>query len=178
MKKLTIIALIAFTFCITATANAFYGGINYMHTTADFAGLADADMGVLTLKGGHELNDYIAVEARAGIGITDDDLVPGVTMETDYVWGIYARPGIKAGNANFYGLLGYAGVEGTMTVAGDPAASGSEDEMDFSYGAGVEVNVTDKMGISFEYMVLPEFDIVPGLAVEIDSINVGMSFKF
>ena len=178
MKKLIVLAVVVMSFCITSTASAFYGGINYMHTTADFAGIADATMGVLTLKGGQELNDNFAVEARAGIGITDDDLVPGVTMETDYVWGIYARPGFRAGNANVYGLLGFAGVEGTMTVAGDPSASGSEDETDFSYGAGVEVMVTDKMGISFEYMVLPGFDIAPGLDVEIDSLNLGVSFKF
>ena len=147
-----------------------------MFTNVDFLGLTDADLGVLAFKAGQEVNDNFAVEARLGFGVTDDELLGAVTVDADYFWGLYVRGGYKIERTNLYALLGFAGEEATLSMAGFPDES--YDDTGLSYGLGVGVMVTDKIGLNFEYLVLPDIDVAGLGDIEVDSFNLGVSFMF
>ena len=90
---------------------------------------------------GFEINEYFAAEARLGFGLGDGDLegeLGGYSATIgDYkissMYGLYAKPQIKANGFKGYALLGYAGYNSDVSVSdGEADASESGSDSGFS----------------------------------------------
>ena len=86
------------------------------------------------LRGGYEYNQYIGLEARVlGTNTDDFDILH---------YGIYLKPSYPIGEqVNVYGLLGYGRTETTFYKNG---IDETYDNNGFSYGIGLEYDLSDK----------------------------------
>jgi len=90
------------------------------------------------VRGGYEWNQYIGVEARALRTFWGEDPLGGEKLQ--HV-GIFAKPSYPLGeDANVYGLLGYGW---TKTIT-DSQYLPKIDEKGFSWGIGLEYDLSDK----------------------------------
>ncbi|SDW66784.1 outer membrane beta-barrel protein [Marinobacter mobilis] len=125
-----------------------YGGINYTFITID-SGNEDADVGVLGGKVGVLATPFFGVEARGGFGV-DDDRAGGADVSLDNYFGGYATLNLaNESPATPYAIFGFTRVEvereGFFTRV-------TEDESDFSYGLGVNVEMAPQVSGNIEYM--------------------------
>lgn len=141
-----------------------YTGVNY--TFIDIDAQEDADVGTLSAKVGVQANEYFGAEARAGFGV-NDDTVNGTEVKLDNFFGGYAT--INMANetpVTPYAILGFTRVE-------LEAGSRSDDESDFSYGAGVNVQLARNLSGNLEYMRYYD-----DRDVTIDGIGLGILVNF
>ena len=90
------------------------------------------------VRGGYEWNEYIGVEARAMRTFWGEDELGGERLQ--HV-GIFAKPMYPIGeDLDVYGLLGYGW---TKTITDSPYLP-HIDEHGFSYGIGLEFDLSDK----------------------------------
>ncbi len=190
------------------TDSGFYLGLaySYMNATSEINDgdvfnwndgyeLADADINTGMFQAGYKFNSYVAVEGRYWFGGNDTigtiiDIA-GVPRDVDAdidTWGIYVKPMYPVTDAfDIYALLGYAdnGYElSAITSAGDVSVNPDSDIDGFSWGIGAAYSFNDNFSLFVDYTVLYDDetdsfyynDIV--LEDEIDSINVGVTYKF
>lgn len=125
-----------------------YGGLNYTFFNID-SGHADADVGALAAKVGVLATPFFGVEARGGFGV-DDDRVGSADVSLDNYFGGYATLNLANDSpATPYAIFGLTRVEiereGLLTTT-------TEDESDFSYGLGVNVEMAPQVSGNIEYM--------------------------
>ncbi|MGM0569832.1 outer membrane beta-barrel protein [Marinobacter sp.] len=141
-----------------------YTGVNYTFMNIDAQ--EDADVGTLSAKVGVQATDYFGAEARAGFGV-NDDTVNGTKVKLDNFFGGYAT--INMANESPvtpYAVLGFTRVE-------LEAGSRSDDESDFSYGAGVNIQLAQNLSGNVEYMrYYDDSDVT------IDGIGLGIQVNF
>ena len=156
-----------------ATEPGWYVGGSYSTLETDI--VVEFDLAALVFNGGYQFNDYVAVEVRAGTGITDDDFTGiggSVDLELDYLYGVYTKIGVPTGtNVYPYVVLGYTKAE--LEVSSSIGLSASDSDSDTSYGIGARFQVNDNVGVVVEYMNWYDDD-----DVEITGFNIGASYKF
>ncbi|MGM0767642.1 MAG: porin family protein [Pseudomonadota bacterium] len=146
-----------------------YAGLNYTFFNLE-DGSADADVGALSGKVGALATPYFGVEARAGFGV-DDDRVGGIDFSVDNFFGGYATLNLANETpATPYVIVGFTRLE---LEAEGPFATRSDDESDFSYGVGVNIEMTPQVSGNLEYMRYYDKD-----DVTIDGLGLGATFHF
>ena len=131
-----------------------------------------------TVNAGFEFTDFLALEARGGVGV-DEDSQGIVDFEMDHLYGGYLKLGAPIGeNLRPYIIGGYTKVKGKVSANGDIAGvnysySDTETFEDETYGAGLDFNFTDTFGANLEYMRYVDTD-----EEEISGISVGLRSAF
>ncbi len=169
MKKTTLVVLLA---CLYGSPS-FAGGKQQSYLGVHLSQVAyededfaeEANPTALTGRYGYFFRDDFAAESRLGFGLGDDTAGPGVDVEVDKIYGIYALYHLRQNNLSFYGVLGLSRGDLTINQSG---TSDSEDESSLSYGFGVEIK-----SLSFEYMMYLDQG-----ALEVSAISLGYSHDF
>lgn len=142
-----------------------YIGFNYMIIDYEDDFDNNANLGAGGIKIGFNIIDYLAIEARGGLGLKDDEVdVQGVDVDVkiDWYYGLYLLPKYRINQFQIYGIAGFTKAEGEEV-----------EESDFSYGAGLEWFVSENVSLNVEYTML--FDKSD---YEIDSFNIGVNCHF
>lgn len=166
MKRLTIVAvtsaLLAAGVATSAQAqqiNApqFYLGGDAMFWELDNKHASNRDSVGLRIRGGAQFNEYLGVEGHLGTGGSDG------YAELDYMAGVYGKGILPITNQfRFYGLAGVTKVD-----------FDADSDSDFSYGAGLEFDVTPQLAVGADYMrYLDESDY------NFDAASVGLRYRF
>jgi opacity protein-like surface antigen len=151
-----LVALSANAMAARDNAGKAYVGVGYTALTISPEGDApDFDLGVLGVRGGYYFHNYFSVEGRLGFGVADDtktidDIPPfDLTVDQDYNIGVYAVGHLPLSDRfKLYGLVGFTKAEVTLSVPGESISS---DDSDFSYGAGLEFDMTKNWSLAAEY---------------------------
>ncbi len=172
---------------IEEDTGAFYLGLGYGYFDAELTsniGLqqenAEADMDTILFQAGYEFNQYVAIEGRYWLGVSDLD-----DAEGDYsTWGIYVKPQYPVSEAfNIYALLGYA----STTLEPDNAAIEYLDTDSFSWGIGAEYKFTENVSLFLDYTDLGETDEFTFNGVDLSTnsieatiytVNFGLTYRF
>ena len=179
MKKNTMALLLSACMAVPAAAAAaaagaepgFYVGGGYTFATLDIDGASsNADVGALFARGGYQINEYIALEARLGDGV-QDDTVDGVKLEIDNMYGGYVKVGRPSEVGLYpYALLGYTHVELKARV---PGYSATSSDSDVSYGIGADYWFSRQLSAGLEYANFYDKD-----GVKVSGLTLGMNYKF
>jgi outer membrane immunogenic protein len=141
-----------------------YLGIQYAIGDYSEADIPDYSPTALVGRFGGFIHPNFAFEGRFGTGMKDDTQnVFGfdATLELDTLVGLYGVGHLNITKASsIYGLIGFSGVDGTVTVAGFPDSE-SDSETDLSYGVGANIGVTKKVALNAEYIsyISKDFDL-------------------
>lgn len=161
-----------------------YAGIQYAITDFSFEGVSEEfSPTALIGRAGSNFNQYVSIEGRLGIGLSDDTVTAsdGVTtasasVEVDTLIGLYGVGRLPLGkSSSVYGLVGFTQVDATASTAttGFGSASVSDDESDLSYGVGADIGIRYNLWVNVEYVqYLDKSD------VEVSAIAIGMRFGF
>ena len=176
MKKYFATLLIGFAVLAATPAFALgplYLGANYMMTTVDINEVSLPDeysLDAVTLLAGFYLIDILAVEARVGFG-AGSDTANSVNSEIDNTYGVYARAELPIGIFRPYVIAGLTSSEFSSD------AFSSQDDSDLSYGAGLDLKLTDHFGLNAEYMLLGEYEF-SSTKVDVESLSLGLKLYF
>lgn len=149
---------------------SLYAGGNYTFVDIDF-GSADADLGTLSAKVGGYVTPLLGFEARAGFGVADENVGSSTELSVNSFFGGYAT--INAVNQSAvtpYGIIGFTRYE--LELDG-PGISVKGDETDFSFGAGLNVAITEELSGNVEYMRYVDTDDATA-----DGIGLGLTVQF
>ena len=165
----------------------------------DVATIADGDLNTGMFQVGYKINSYVAVEGRYWFGGNDTigTIIDGagIPRQVDFdvdSWAVYVKPMYPVTDAfDVYALLGYANngyeLSGISSSGHEDDFYTDEDTDGFSWGIGAAYSFNDNFSIFVDYTVLYDDetdlniennrgDLV--LEHEIDSINVGVTYKF
>jgi len=155
--------------------NYFYVGLGYSYMKMDDDTLNNDITGnAVTLLAGYKFHPYFSVEARYSATVNDLDV-----YGTDRNWdmsniALYLKPQYAYNMVTLYGLLGY----GEVTL--DNGSSHSEDG--FQWGLGASYAATEAVDIFVDYTRLYDDDGFDSFTnnndITLDSVNVGVSYKF
>lgn len=181
-KTTTLIATLGLSIALpmAATANPFLG-VNY--TRAELDGDVDAGFNTLSLRAGYEFTNWLAIEARYGAGLDRDNsreqvgpFSVDIKYEVEHYYGAYGRLTLP-NDTPFkpYIIAGYteAELEGTGKVGGIRVGKVKAKGDAFSYGAGVNLDLSERLFVNAEYMRLLDED-----DVEVDGFTLGVSYRF
>ncbi len=154
-----------------AAAPGFYVGGGYSDTEVEIDGLgSDADVGVLFARGGYQLNQNVAFEARLGL-VSEDDKADGWNVDIEELYGLYLKAGLPTQIGLYpYVLLGVTHAEVEVSRRG---FSESDSDSDISYGFGVDYWFTSQVSAGLEFINYYDND-----GDEISGITLGLNFKF
>ena len=130
--------------------------------------------GDITLLAGYDFNQYIAVEGRYMVSVTEEDILERSS------WGIYVKPQYPIyEDFKVYALLGYGGFD----ADGIDGSTVNVDETSFQWGIGASYEVMDNISIFVDYLniandVETTTFITSPSDVDSDAITVGMTYKF
>ena len=164
MKK-TLLALALAAATPLAFANGYVGG---SYSTFDFSingSNKELSVGAISVIGGYQISDYVAVEARVGAGVGDDRFL-GWTLELDNYFGAYVKAGMPINDFYPYALLGMT--KGELS----PSGYGLSDS-DMSYGVGLAYKVNDQVSLNAEYA-----NMLDKGGVTIDGFTFGAAYHF
>lgn len=177
MKKSTLALMLSVGLTIPAMAMAagtdpgFYAGAGYTFANVESNDVdVDADLGVLFLRGGYQINKYLAVEARLGEGVQDEK-IHGVKLELDEMYGVYAKVGLPTDVGLYpYALLGmtHAKLKGSV-----PGYSTTSTDSDISYGIGADYWFNKQLSAGLEYANFYDKD-----GDTISGLTLGVNYKF
>lgn len=123
---------------IAAPVGDTYGGIQYSIVTYERDGSGnEAEPTAAIGRFGQFLTNQVAIEARFGIGLQDDELSNNFDLEIDQLMGVYAVFHASGDiRSTFYGVLGFTQAE--FSTSGSSNIEG--DESGLSYGIGANIN--------------------------------------
>ena len=135
------------------------------------ASASDANPTAVRVRAGSVISKYLAVEAHAAIGSSDDEgtiTTPGGSVaykiSAPIIYGVFLRPQVKAGPLSLYALGGYA-----VTVLEFEQAGGASEDVDdsnFAYGGGAQIDVDKHWGLSADFVHYADgLDTISGGAV-------------
>ncbi len=141
----------------------------------------DKDLGLGVVKFGYNAHENLAIEVMAGTGVSDikesgcyEDVCGSIKIKANSVFGIYAKPKIKLGDAELFARLGYSHTELKAKVSIDgESGSGKFKEGDFSFGAGVSYSLTKQWYVQADYM---RYLDKKGVELSGPTISVGFNF--
>lgn len=164
-----------------ASIAAPYIGVNY--TRVELDGDLDHDFDTVAIRGGYEFTDWLAIEARYGVGTGDskdrEALGPFTftqKFEVEQYYGVYGR--LTLPNSTLfkpYVIAGYteAELDWRLDMNGTRLDSDSIKDDAFSYGVGVNLEFNEHFAVNAEYMrLLDDGD------VDVDGLTVGLSYRF
>jgi len=182
LKTAAAITALPFLFA-SSLASAAQEGDNYVGVQQGI--FAYEESGVDTLhptavigRLGRYGNEEIALEARFGMGLTEDDTnISGVDvdLELDRIFGVYGVGHIPFGEAfSVYALAGFTAVKVTATGSymGN-SMSFSDDDNGFSFGLGAQLNLGKTLSIHGEYI-----NYLDGDFYDLEAISGGVTFAF
>lgn len=177
MKKNTLALMLSACLAVPGAAMAagtdpgFYAGAGYTFATLESNDVdVDADLGVLFLRGGYQINQYLAVEGRLGEGVQDDK-VQGVKLEIEEMYGVYAKVGLPTEIGLYpYALLGMTHAKLKASV---PGFSASSTDSDISYGVGADYWFSKQLSAGLEYANFYDKD-----GDTISGFTLGVNYKF
>lgn len=177
MKKAKLALLASMALLAPLGANAggiapgFYAGAGYLIGNYDDNDVRkDADLDGLFIRGGYQLNDNLAIEARLGEGVNDDSIY-GVKLELKEFYGAY----FKVGMPTSIGLYPYVIAGGThgKLEASYHGYHDSASKTDLSYGAGADYHFDSKWSAGVEYMKYLDTD-----GIDFTGVTLGVNYKF
>ena len=183
MKKITI-GLMVFCFLFisnAAIAKPSYFGVNYMVTDFESKDAnTSADLDGVILNFGQYLHKNFAIEGRFGFGFSWDNYstpplyATNVDYRLNFVSGIYLHGELPLGKFRPYANIGLSYVEVRVDgrVNGWPVY-GYDSDGDWSYGAGLDFQITDQVGLNVDYMML-----IDSSRRKVDSMSGGLKFYF
>lgn len=152
-----------------SSVGGLYAGLNYTFFDLDI-GSDSADVGALSAKVGALATPYFGVEARAGFGV-NDDRANGIDYSVDNFFGGYATLNLaNESPATPYVIFGFTRVE---LEAEGLLGTATEDDSDFSYGIGVNVEMAPQVSGNLEYMRYYDKD-----DITVDGLGLGVTFNF
>lgn len=175
MKKIISTALLSSAlltpFHASAVEQGFYLGGGYSELTLDTNNASsDADLDSLFVRGGIQLNEFLAAEARLGFGV-GDDRINGVKAEIEDVYGVYLKAGLPTTVGLYpYALLGVTHAKIKLSAGG---FSETESDSDIGYGIGVDYAFSHAVSAGLEYARLYDSG-----GEEIRGLSLGVNFKF
>ncbi len=155
-------------------------GYTFFNAKDDGVGL-DKDLGLGVVKFGYNAHENLAIEVMAGTGVSDikesacyEGSCASVKIKADSVFGIYAKPKIKLGDAELFARLGYSHTELKAKVSVDGQSFSEKfKEGDFSFGAGVSYSLTKQWYVQADYM---RYLDKKGVELNGPTISVGFNF--
>lgn len=180
MKKMTgIIAGIALFTALNAEAEFYkskpYVGGNISDVSISVSDGPD-DLSLLAgyARFGAQFDDYFSLEWRIGTGLQDDDTeIVGTTTDVslDLFYGAYVLGGFPVTEQIYpYALIGYTQAELELN---DRFFTIDYEEHDFSFGVGVNFDVSDQFAINPEYL-----QYIKENGVELSGPSLGFLFYF
>ena len=146
-----------------------YAGVNYNFVAID-DGWDRLNVETLSAKIGAQPHPFVGIEARFGFGAGEHRL-DGVTYSLERTVGAYASLNLaNASPVTPYFLLGASNIEIEATSI---AGTTREEDSDFSFGAGVEIEMAPGLAGNIEY--LNYYD--NGTTI-VDGVGLGFTFRF
>ena len=133
-----------------AAYSIFNSDANFIHHSGYNFNVDADDYSAIMLQAGYKFNDYVALEGRYWIGLTNGNWSAfGDTFDSEVsAWGIYVNPMYPITDSlDIYGLLGYADVDADHagTILPDANFDG------FSWGIGAAYSFTENVAIFVDY---------------------------
>ena len=171
-KLLTAIILSSGTLALSANASEIekpYVGLDYTMLQIEDTGI-DVEPHAIRVRGGSVLGKYLAVEAHAGAGV-NSDTVSGTRVSLKSLYAVYLRPQVSLGALHLYALAGY----GYLNIAVRDQFNGSydEDDSDFTYGAGAQLDLGEKWGVNASYV-----QHMKDADYKVESLSAGVVYRF
>jgi len=179
MKRIALTLLLLFTASVQAGGNSAYFGGGYSLATIDAKELdLEFNLSALDVAGGFMFTEYLGLEARIGLGVSDDVkrtqvsvLEPEAVTKLNRYYGFYLRPQYSTGNFQFYGLAGYTGAEVEINITDTQLYQSGEDSGP-SYGVGAGFSPDGVVFFNLEYQRLITADLY-----DFSAINLRVEFK-
>jgi len=185
-KKLLAIAIgtVATIGVAHAAPPTFYAGGDIVGLTAkidDKSGVApdvsgSAKATTLRLRGGMHILDWL--DAELHVVLPQDKEYSTTIGQTNKVKativGLFAKPNVKVGPVNLYGLVGFA--QSKMEFGGN-IVTGSQTESGAAYGVGVQYPFTRNLSGSIDYVQYLKKS-VSFLDIDNKAIGVGVTYTF
>lgn len=178
-KVSAIIAGVALFTAINAQAEFYkskpYVGGNLSGTSLSVSGGPD-DLSLLSgyARFGSRFDDYFSLEWRIGTGLQDDDVdISGskTDVSLDLFYGAYVLGGFPVTEYFYpYALIGYTQAELELN---DRLFTADYEEHDFSFGIGVNFDVSNQFAINLEYL-----QYIKENGVELSGPALGFLFYF
>lgn len=158
LKKLSVIAMIFVAF-FAVSVNAgqetmYFGGSLYnIHSEiVDLDDLSDDKLDMIGGSGffGFWISEHLSVEGRFGLGLTDER-ADGITFNADYVASAFFRGSMFIEEGSIYLL---AGISNAQIGWENSWQSDSENATDFSYGIGIDYNLSESNSLGIEYICI------------------------
>ena len=186
------------------TDAGFYLGLGYsfMNSDIDFVHTSaitndhslGAEYSAVMFQAGYKFNQYIAVEGRYWLGVSDEGFsaltTTGSTFDTDATaWGVYVKPMYPVTDAlDVYALLGY----GSASIGGVQVASNQTVDFDaegFSWGVGAAYSFTENVSVFLDYVAFTDDTFTNNVVTHtflnqgdydqsFDTINFGVTYQF
>jgi len=180
---------------IAAASDDDYFGVQYSSLIYEDTSLGESlefKPTALVARMGSFINRYLAIEARLGLGFSDDEITTtgtntllgaydgNIGYDINSIFGVYAVGNLPVTDRfDLYGLIGYSSVDAEIsfglstTKFGVSNLSGNDTENGLSYGFGGSVGVMENMSLNLEYMSYLDKD-----EFVLESINLGVLFNY
>lgn len=168
----TLIGLFAGTVLLTPNAQAgAYLGIDGSSFSLDNSSDDDLNPRGMRLRLGLRISDVFDLEGHFGFGHDDD------TTAFDEIGAVYSSAFLKAhaplgARSTAYAMAGFTALELTETVG---AREFSDDDVSFSYGFGLETELTDRLDLSADYVLYSE---ELGAFEDFSAVSLGLKLYF
>jgi len=190
-------------FMLTAQAadeSAFYIGVQY--SKQNIASSSDIDLNTAGVILGYQFNRYFSIETRLHKGISEySSLCPCGEENGYYVYkqeidnqgslylkgayplfddfSIYALAGVSRTSYSLETQNQYTIVEGsTTTIAITFQDTGNHSERGFTYGAGINYQISKKFSAFLDYQVLPDLSVSTLDSSSWKSASIGVNYTF
>jgi len=167
-------ALAATTAWSQVQDTGLYFGVDVMEVEFESTGFSNAKPIAVGLSTGYRLNEYLAVEARAGTGLSSDDARAGATpvdIEVDSFYGFHARGILPVSDIlELYGSLGYTYADMKVRF---PAGSLTGSDNGLSYGVGAALKISYSASVNLEWARMLDGD-----GFNLDALSLGVRFSF
>ncbi|MCJ8295637.1 MAG: porin family protein [Colwellia sp.] len=191
-------ATLALTFGFSVHAedeNNWYLGAQY--SAQEVSSQPDGEFKTVGVIGGYQYNKNFSLEARYNTGTSgyssqfyvgasdeeykeDIDTQASLFIKASYPifnsFGIYVLAGVTKSKYEITTSSSYTDLEGNTTTTYPHMIKHSESG--FTYGAGLNYQVTEAVALFIDYQVLPDLIIGSGRADSWENINVGVHYAF
>ncbi|MCJ8294627.1 MAG: porin family protein [Colwellia sp.] len=190
-------------FMLTAQAaneNDFYMGVQYSNQKISSSSDINLDSAGIVL--GYQLNQYLAFETRLNIGTSEYsslcacgdeykehvykqkvDNQASLFVKGEYPisndFSVYALAGITNSSYSLETKNNYTIVEGNSSVTSLMFTdTGKHSESGFTYGIGINYQLSKKISAFFDYQVLPDLAVKTLDSSSWKSANIGINYTF
>jgi len=188
MKKLLPLIFTILTLISAPSAHAddtWYLGALY---SVQEVSIQSRDLNTVGIILGYQFNKYFSLETRLSTGISSYSITyEPINAEIEENINTQAALLIKASypifkSFNVYGLVGHSNTKSEIKISasdhpysGFPSSNLTETGSGFTYGLGLNYQITEQFNMFVDYQVLPEFDY---FSRSFKSASIGMNYSF